>query len=606
MSYFGFFFGGDMIRLLALFIFISSCTHTSKDVAAETQKFNAFLDQTFDEFLNESPEGLSYFGKKEKYDKLDDRTEAFELKMHELTKKRLADLKKFHRRNLDEQAQLSFDLFKSDLEQNVRDFEWRDYNYAVNQQSGVHTDLPTFMINMHKVDNEKDLQDYIARLKEFKRVFAEVGEQIRRSEKKGIVPPKFVFPSIYSSAKNVIQGAPFEKSKVKSPLWLDFQTKLSKLKLTTEKRKLYSQQAEDALKNSVAPAYADLIAVVQDLEKRANNDDGAWKFPRGEEFYNIRLQRFTTTSMTANEIHELGLKNVARLRSDMEAVKNKLGFKGTLPEFFKFVRGDKKQYYPDTTAGHKAYLAVSEKYLSDIQRKIPNYFRLVPKASMVIKPVEKFRETGAGKAFYQQPSDDGTRPGTYYVNLRDMKDAPKFEAEALFYHEGIPGHHFQIALAMELKNLPKYRRYNGYTAFVEGWALYTERLAKEMGGYKDDYAELGRLSMEMIRACRLVVDTGIHSKKWTREQAIDFMGQNLPVSAGMQTEQIERYIIWPGQATAYMVGMLKIVELREKAQKELGNQFDIRDFHDVVLGNGAVSLAVLEQLVDQYIQQKKS
>jgi uncharacterized protein (DUF885 family) len=187
-----------------------------------------------------------------------------------------------------------------------------------------------------------------------------------------------------------------------------------------------------------------------------------------------------------------------------------------------------------------------------------------------------------------------------------MKDAPKFEAEALFYHEGIPGHHFQIALAMELKNLPKFRRYNGYTAFVEGWALYTERLAKEMGGYKDDFAELGRLSMEMIRACRLVVDTGIHSKKWTREQAIEFMNQNLPVSAGMQTEQVERYIIWPGQATAYMVGMLKIVELREKAQKELGNRFDIRDFHDVVLGNGAVSLAVLEQLVDKYIQQKKS
>jgi uncharacterized protein (DUF885 family) len=310
--------------------------------------------------------------------------------------------------------------------------------------------------------------------------------------------------------------------------------------------------------------------------------------------------------MTADEIHKLGLENVARLRADMEAIQKKLGINGSLQDFFKNVRADKNQYYAATPTGRAAYLKQAEKYLANVQTKVPTYFRLIPKTPMVIKSVEKYREEGAGKAFYEEPSDDGSRPGTYYVNLRDLNDVPKFEAEALLYHEGIPGHHFQIALGIELKSLPKYRRYKGYTAFVEGWALYTERLGKEMGGYQDDYAELGRLSMEMVRACRLVVDTGVHSKKWTREQAIAYMNENLPVNPGMQIEQVERYIIWPGQATAYMVGMLKIVELREKAQKALGEKFDIRDFHDVVLGNGAVSLDVLEALVGKYIADKST
>lgn len=599
-----------ILRTLAVLVFgfiVGGCSHQSPvDQATESKRFNDFLDQTFDEYLNLSPESLSYFGKKEQYDKLNDYSEAFELKIHSLNQQKLKDLKQFQRSAFDAQTGLSYDLFKGDLERRIGDFQWKDYNYALTQQSGPHSDLPTFMINIHKVDNEKDLQDYISRLKEFSRVFAQTEEQMLRSEKIGVIPPKFVFAPVYESSQNVLKGTPFQKTNIDSPLWSDFKQKLGKLKLKPEQRKNYLTQAEDVLKNSVQPAYEKLLASVRNLEKKATTDDGAWKFPRGDEFYKVRLQRFTTTKMTADEIHNLGLQNVARLRADMEKVKDKIGFKGTLPEFFKFVRTDQKQYYPGTPAGRKEYLAQSEKHLADIQKKVPSYFRLIPKAPMVIKPVEKYREVGAGKAFYEQPSDDGTRPGTYYVNLREMKDAPKFEAEALFYHEGIPGHHFQIALGIELKNLPKYRRYNGYTAFVEGWALYTERLGKEMGGYKDDYAELGRLSMEMTRACRLVVDTGIHAKKWTRDQAIAYMNENLPVNPGMQIEQVERYIVWPGQATAYMVGMLKIVELREKAQKELAEKFDIRDFHDVILGNGAVSLDVLESLVNQYIKEKKS
>ncbi len=575
-----------------------------KDTAAETQRFNEFLDKTFDEFLSLHPESMSRFGKKENYDKLNDYSEAMELKLHAMNQQKLKELKGFDRASLDVQAKLSYDLFKSDLERGLQDFRWKDYNYAIHQQGGVHTDLPTFMINIHKVDSEKDLQDYIARLQQFPRVFSEVEAQIRRSQKQGVIPPKFAFASIYKSTANILKGAPFAKTNADSPLWTDIKKKTRGIKFKPEQQKLYLAQAQKVLTDTVKPAYEQLLKVVQELETHATVDDGAWKFPNGADFYNSRLARYTTTKMTADEIHQLGLKNVARLRTDMEKIQLKLGVKGSLQDFFKNVRADNSQYYPATPTGRSAYLKQAEKYLANIQTKVPNYFRLIPKTPMVVKSVEKYREEGAGKAFYEEPSDDGSRPGMYYVNLRDLKDVPKFEAEALLYHEGIPGHHFQIALGIELKSLPKYRRYKGYTAFVEGWALYTERLGKEMGGYQDDYAELGRLSMEMVRACRLVVDTGVHSKKWTREQAIAYMNENLPVNPGMQIEQVERYIIWPGQATAYMVGMLKIVELREKAQKALGEKFDIRDFHDVVLGNGAVSLDVLEALVDKYIADK--
>ena len=604
--------GGFMLKKWLLFGLLatigiqcsSAFKQSPKDTAAETQRFNEFLDKTFDEFLVLHPESMSRFGKKENYDKLNDYSEAMELKLHAMNQQKLKELKGFDRASLDVQAKLSYDLFKSDLERGLQDFRWKDYNYAIHQQGGVHTDLPTFMINIHKVDSEKDLQDYIARLQQFPRVFSEVEAQIRRSQKQGVIPPKFAFASIYKSTANILKGAPFAKTNADSPLWTDIKKKTRGIKLKPEQQKLYLAQAQKVLTDTVKPAYEQLLKVVQELETHATVDDGAWKFPNGADFYNSRLARYTTTKMTADEIHQLGLKNVARLRTDMEKIQLKLGVKGSLQDFFKNVRADNSQYYPATPTGRSAYLKQAEKYLANIQTKVPNYFRLIPKTPMVVKSVEKYREEGAGKAFYEEPSDDGSRPGMYYVNLRDLKDVPKFEAEALLYHEGIPGHHFQIALGIELKSLPKYRRYKGYTAFVEGWALYTERLGKEMGGYQDDYAELGRLSMEMVRACRLVVDTGVHSKKWTREQAIAYMNENLPVNPGMQIEQVERYIIWPGQATAYMVGMLKIVELREKAQKALGEKFDIRDFHDVVLGNGAVSLDVLEALVDKYIADK--
>lgn len=570
----------------------------------ETAKFNQFLDKSFEEFLSYSPQYLSYLGRKKQYDKLNDFTEEFEKKMNELAHAKLNEMKNFDPRTLDDQAKLSYDLYKEELENGIQDFQWKDYHYPVSQMGGIHSDLPVFMMNIHRVDNESDMRAYIARLEEFRRVFREVIEAMKRSEKLGILPPQFVFPYVLDASQKIIKGRPFDKSETDSPLFADVKAKVNKLKIDDAKKTYFVKKAEQVLVNTVKPSYQLLISTLKDQQKRATTDDGAWKFPRGAEFYSTRLKRYTTTDYSDSKIHKMGLENVARIHNEMREVLKVLNFQGTLQEFFKAAREDKKNFYPNTSAGRQAYLKEAKNFYSDVSQKIPEYFRLLPKAKFEIRAVEKFRENSAGVAFYESPSEDGSRPGVYYVNLKNMNNLPKYENEVVLYHEGAPGHHFQIALAQELKSLPQTRRYAHYGAFVEGWGLYTERLAKEMGAYKDPMSEFGRLSLELMRACRLVVDTGIHSKKWTREDAIKYLSENMAGSLDDQKDEIERYIVVPGQATGYMVGMLKIYELRERAKSKLGSRFDIRDFHDTVLGNGAVPLNVLEELVEKYIKTK--
>jgi uncharacterized protein (DUF885 family) len=283
----------------------------------------------------------------------------------------------------------------------------------------------------------------------------------------------------------------------------------------------------------------------------------------------------------------------------------KVGFEGTLKEFFDFTRTDPQFFKPNTPEGKAEYLAEATAVIDQMRADLPSVFRTFPKADMIVKAVEPFREKSAGKAFYSQPAPDGSRPGTYYANLYRMQDMPTYQMRALAFHEGIPGHHMQIAIAQELTGVPEFRKFGGYTAFVEGWGLYSEMLPKEMGYYEDPYDDFGRLAMEIWRAARLVVDTGIHDKHWTREQAIQYLMDNTPNPEGDCKKAIERYIVMPGQATAYKIGMNKIVELREKAKAELGDRFDIRDFHDVVLKDGAVPLDVLEESVDTWIADTK-
>jgi uncharacterized protein (DUF885 family) len=503
---------------------------------------------------------------------------------------------------------LSYKLFELEVERAAEEFRFRNDVYPITQMRGVHAQIPTFLINVHKVDNEKDARAYLGRLNAIPKLFDQVIVNLRTSEGKGVVAPKFVFPLVLEACHKVIGGAPFDESGRDSPLLADFKKKVGALKEPNDAaRSKLIDEAKGALSNSVKPAYEKLIAFLEDQSKRANDNAGVWKFPDGAEFYKMALRHTTTTNLSADEIHQLGLKEVARIHGEMEKIREKVGFKGNLSSFFKFMRDDPQFYLPDTDEGRAKYLAKAVQIVDEMKKRLDELFITKPKADIVVKAVEKFRESSAGAAFYQQPAPDGSRPGMFYVNLRDMRDQPVYQLEALAHHEGIPGHHMQIAIAQELTGIPKFRKLGArFTADIEGWGLYSEQTPKEIGMYQDPYSDFGRLSLELLRAARLVVDTGMHAKKWTRDQAIDYLKQNTPNSEGECVDAINRYIVMPSQATAYKIGMLKILELREKAKHELGTKFDIRQFHDVVLTNGALPLDVLENLVNRWIKSKQS
>ncbi len=590
------------LTLILVSLFLGGCSTLS--ISGENKRFNDFLEKKFDENLENYPEMYTYLGIKQKYDQLNNYTAAFAEKMHAKDQKDLVELQQFSFDKLNESSQLSYRLYKKMLEDSIADYQWRYHMYTATQFYGFHSDLPAFLMNYHQVDNRGDLDAYIARLKETKRVILEMLDQIQEQEKKGIVPPQFVYDYVLKASKNILTGTPFN-GKDPSPLYNDFLTKAKALKLSASEFAAYDKAAQEALTQYFRPAYMDFVTYFEKQKKRAHGNNGIWKLPHGPELYKTLVSRHTTTDATPAQIHELGLQNVKRLQNEMRALLKKMGYKGTLQQYFTELRTKDRYYFPNTPEGGEEYLKLSRKYYADIQPLLPHYFRLMPKAGFEIRPVEKFRESSAGIAFYEHPSEDGRRPGVYYVNLRNMRDLPKHEAQDILYHEGAPGHHFQIALAQEQKGLPRFRRYNNYTAYAEGWGLYTERLTGEMGLFKELESEFGRLSLEMLRASRLVLDTGIHFKKWSREQAMDYMKKNVPGSLEDQKNEIERYFVMPGQATAYMVGMLKIVELREQAKKALGERFDIRDFHDVVLGSGAMPLSELTVNVQKYIETKK-
>ncbi len=571
----------------------------------ESQKLNAFFDEVFERNVMRSPVYQTYMGIKQDYDKWDDGSEERALEDLELVKQDLVKLQSFDTSKLDEQTRVSYDLFKAGLERQINDFKWRHHTYPVNQMYGTHSMVPAFLINQHQVTSLDDANAYIARLEGVPAVFAQLEKDLETRAEKGIIAPKFVFPHVIDSSKNIIQGAPFTDGD-DSTLLADFKRKVTALEIAEEEKAALIKRATTALETAIKPAYTQLISYLETLEARADTRDGAWKFPEGDAFYNNALNRTTTTDLTAKEIHAIGLSEVARIHDEMRAIKEKVGFEGDLKAFMQFMKTDKQFYFPNTEAGKQEYLDTAVKMIDDMKARLDELFIIKPKADLVVKRVEAFREKAAGKAFYQQPAPDGSRPGIYYANLYDMEAMPTYQLEALAYHEGVPGHHMQIAIAQELEGIPKFRKFGGYTAYIEGWGLYSELVPKEMGLYEDPYSDFGRLAMELWRACRLVVDTGIHAMKWTREEGINYYVDNTPNATSDAVKMVERHIVMPSQATAYKIGMLKILELRENARKELGEKFDIREFHDVVLKNGPVPLNVLEDFVAKYIESKKA
>jgi len=568
------------------------------------ERANQLFEQIFNERVQRNPILQTSLGIKDDYDKWQDLSDAAFEAEQAMARQHLALLEAIDSATLDPQTQLSYQLMHKQLNEILEDAHWRLYNYPVNQMFGIHSQVPSLLINQHKISDVSDAKAYIARLNAVPQLFRQLQQQLAARAEAGIIVPQFVFPHLRSASEHIIQGAPFDEQG-DSTLLADFKGKVAALALTEAEQKLLVDEARVALITSVGPAYRQLLSYFAELEQLAGTDDGVWRFKEGDAFYQNRLARMTTTSMTAEQIHQLGLAEVARIHTEMQAIMQQVSFEGSLPEFFVFMRDAPQFYYPDTAAGRADYLQEATAMIDHMRTRLDELFLVKPQAEMIVQAVEPFREQSAGKAFYQRPSMDGSRPGVYYANLYRMSDMPKYQMEALAYHEGIPGHHMQLAIAQELQGIPKFRRFGGATAYIEGWGLYSEFLPKEIGLYTDPYSDFGRLAMELWRAARLVVDTGLHAKKWTREQAIQYLIDNTPNPAGDAAKAIERYIVMPGQATAYTVGMIKILELRQRAQEALGDDFDIREFHQAILQNGAVPLDILEQLIDDYINEHK-
>lgn len=569
---------------------------------AESERLAAFFERTFEEDLKRSPQGQSYRGIKWDYDKWNDYSDASTDEDIALIESRLLELKSFTTSSLTPSEQLSLRLYQQQAEAQLANDGFRHHGYIVQQFSAPHTMVPSFLINIHRITDESDANAYISRLAGVTTLFEQVIAQMRIREEKGIFPPAWAYPQMIEAANNVISGQPFDTTEHASTLLADFTQKVSALSIDDSVKKGLIDKATSALLNNVKPAYIALIAELQKQMSLSPEGDGVWRLPDGDKWYQNRLQWYTSTDLSAEQVHNIGLEEVARIHDAMKDIMRQVKFEGDLHAFFDFMRNDPQFYYPNTDEGRERYLADAKAAIEAVEKKLPEYFGLLPKAPMVVKRVEAFREKSAGKAFYQSPAQDGSRPGIYYANLYDMSAMPTYQLEALAYHEGIPGHHMQRAIAQELEGIPQFQKFLSATAYTEGWGLYTEELAKDMGFYTDPYADFGRLAMELWRACRLVVDTGIHAKRWSREQAIAYLVENTPNAEYDAIKAIERYTAMPGQATAYMIGKLKIMALRQFAMDALGNKFSYAEFHDQILKDGPVPLSILEEKLRHWVE----
>lgn len=586
-----------------------AATAAEAQAQTEDERLAAFFEEIFQRNLANSPIFQAQLGMKtERYGEWDDFSDAETVRQYEETVEDLERLRTaFNYEALSEQSKVSYRIFEFLQERTIADHAYRFHGYAFSTMNNPITFPVTFLQNIHRVDNVSDAEAYISRLRGMEGLVADTIEGIEMAAERGIAPTSFSFDPVTTDAGNLIKGAPFDNSEEDSPLLADFRSKVDALEIEDSEKERLVAEAEAAMRDVFMPAVNDFIASVESVRDQSHGPNGVWALPQGKEYYENRIAFWTTEKdMSANEIHKTGLADVKRIHGEMKDIMNEVGFDGTLQEFFEFIRTDPSNFFPDTEEGKQAYLDQSKAYIDAFYEDVDEYFNILPKAPLEVRAVEEWREETAPIAFYSPPTPDGSRPGIYYTNLKNMAEKQKHEMETLAYHEGAPGHHFQLAIQQELTGVPMFQKFAFFGAYAEGWGLYAERLAKEQGRFTDPMQDFGRLHNEIWRSIRLVVDTGIHSKKWSREKAIAYMIENSPITEVDATKEVERYVDLPGQALSYKIGMIKILELREKAREELGDDFDIRDFHDVVLKNGAVALPILEELVDAYIESKKA
>ena len=596
--------------------FLTSCGNQSSleavvDQQSETEKLNAWFEVKYEEGLMMSPLGLTFQGRKERYNEIDDMSETAQLETLQWKGNSVQEMKTtFDYSKLSDAAKISYDLWEHQYESGLAGKAFMRRGYAFHQMNGTHSFFPTLMMNYHSVETEQDMKDYVSRLSAIGGAMTELTDQAKLAALEGVRPPRFAYEIVVKEAQSIISGVPFDTGSDDSSLWADAKAKTAVLVesgvITEEQGAALLATTRSALVDNLALGYQNLIAFMNDdIKNTSESAQGVHALPDGAAYYEYRLKSITTTDMSAEEIHQLGLDEVKRIRGEMEVIKEKDGFEGTLQEYFAKIRDskdDEKYYYDNTDEGRQAYIDDATAAIENLKKELPSYFGILPKADLVVKRVEAFREQDGAPQHYYRGTPDGSRPGVYYAHLSDMKAMPKNELEVIAYHEGLPGHHMQISIAQELQGIPKFRTQAGSTAYSEGWALYTEALAKEMPNtYVTLGSDFGRLGSEIWRAIRLVVDTGMHHKQWSQQDAVDFFAENSPAPLQTIETEVRRYLVIPGQATAYKIGMIEIQRLRKISEEQLGDKFDIRAFHDTVLSGGALPLSMLERQVKSWI-----
>lgn len=593
----------------------AATTVTASEMESETARLNEWFEAQYETEVGFSPIQQTFLGRKTNNDKIDEYTKEAAKKQRDWKRASVAEMKAtFDYDKLTDDAKISWDIWEYQSVTGDAAAEFEDNGYIFDQMQAVHSFFPQLLIAFHKVENEADLEAYIARIEGSARAINQLIDLSKGSAAKGVRPPRFAFESVIDEARKIITGAPFDDGE-DSAVWADAQSKIDAQKeagaFDDARATALKEAARTALTAHWKPAYEALIAwQEEDIKNTSDVTQGVGVLPNGAAYYNERLANQTTTSLTADEIHDIGLKEVARIRAEMESIREAVGFEGDLAAFFAELRDNKEDaryYYPNTDEGRQGYIDDATASIDTIKAKLPDYFGILPKADLEVKRVEPFREQDGAAQHYFPGTPDGSRPGIYYAHLSDMTAMPKRELEVIAYHEGLPGHHMQISIQQELEAVPTFRTQAFFNAYAEGWGLYSEKLAKEMSGtYADPYSDFGRLGSEIWRAIRLVLDTGLHAKGWSEDQAVEYFMANSAITETQARSEVRRYMVLPGQATGYKIGMIKIQELRADAEKALGDKFDIRGFHDTVLGGGGMPLSILERRVDQWVESVKA
>lgn len=562
--------------------------------SADTKALHALFEAEWDYSMQQSPETASDLGDRRWNDRWSDESLVAYARRYVHNREILGDLKKINRTNLSAADQLNYDLFQKNYERSVEGYKFRQFLIPLNQRGGIQTQDE--LADSLRFETKKDYQDWIARMRSFPVLMDQTIDLMREGIKERMVHPKVIMQRLPAQIDKQIVSDPTQ-----SGFYKPFQHYSSEISAADQQQ--LSQEARQAIEQQVVPAYKKFKEFfVKEYLPACFDQVGIWQVPHGDELYAYDVRRYTTTDLTPDQVHEIGLKEVARIRAEMDRVMQQTGFKGTREEFFKFLRTDPQFYYKSPDDLFEAYKAMAK----TIDPNLVKVFRTLPREPYGVEAIPAVAAPDTTAAYYRPGAADGSRAGTYFVNLYKPETRPKWEMLVLTLHESVPGHHLQIARAHELGEMPKFRRFGGYTAFTEGWGLYAESLGDDMGLYTDPYAKFGELTYQMWRAVRLVVDTGIHAKHWTRDQAIKYFMDNAPKAELDIVNEIDRYIAWPGQALAYKIGELKIHELRTRARDQLGEKFDLKAFHDVVLGSGPLPLDILERNVNDWITEQKN